>query len=88
MTGRRPAPEAVPAARCEAVERDGMVLQVFPNASGGRAERLELIGDPARLPGRGYDARDERTWRAVPGPSAFGLGALGPELRSVPRAVR
>ena len=59
-----------------------MVLQVFPNASGGRAERLELIGDPARLPGRGYDAADERTWMAVPGAVAFGLGALGPSFEA------
>ena len=59
-----------------------MVLQVFPNASGGAAERLELIGDPARLAGRGYDARDERTWRAVPEAVAFGLGALGPSFEA------
>ena len=73
--GPAPAPGAVRAARCEVVEREGMALQVFPKASGGGAERLELIGDPARLPGRGYDAPDERTWMAVPGAVAFGLGA-------------
>ncbi len=80
--GPPPAPGARPAARCEAVERDGMTLQVFPKTSGGGTERLELIGDPARLPGRGYDAQDERTWMAVPGSVAFGLGALGPTFEA------
>jgi anti-anti-sigma factor len=80
--GPSPAPGAGPAARCEAVEREGMTLQVFPKGSGGGAERLELIGDPARLPGRGYDAPDERTWMAVPGAVAFGLGALGPSFEA------
>jgi anti-anti-sigma factor len=75
-----PAPGTGPAARCEAVERDGMVLQVFPRADGGRAGRLERIGDPARLTGRGYEAADERVWMAVPGTAAFGLGALGPSF--------
>jgi anti-anti-sigma factor len=72
------APDTAPPARCEVVERDGMVLQVYPKAMDGRASRLELIGDPARLPGRGYDEADERTWMAVPGAVALGLGALGP----------
>jgi anti-anti-sigma factor len=76
--GPSPEPGAGPAARCEVVEREGMTLQVFPRAGGGGAGRLELIGDPARLAGRGYDATDERTWMAVPGEAAFGLGALGP----------
>jgi anti-anti-sigma factor len=76
--GSSPAPGAVPPARCEVVERDGMVLQVYPRASDGRASRLELMGDPARLPGRGYDEADERTWMADPGAVALGLGALGP----------
>jgi anti-anti-sigma factor len=80
--GRSPAAGAGPAARCAAVERSGMVLQVFPNAGGGGAERLELIGDPARLPGRGYEAADERTWMAVPGAAALGLGALGPSFEA------
>jgi anti-anti-sigma factor len=80
--GPSTAPGVVPASRCEAVERDGMTLQVFPNAGGGQAERLELIGDPARLPGRGYDAADERTWMAVPGAAALGLGALGPSFEA------
>ena len=66
------------ALQSEVIEREGMTLQIFPKASGGRAERLELFGDPARLPGRGYNAQDERTWRADPGAVAFGLGALGP----------
>ena len=79
-SGPAPAPKGGSAARCEAVERAGMTLQVFPNAHTGAPERLELIGDPARLPGRGYDATDERTWMAVPGAVAFGLGALGPSF--------
>jgi anti-anti-sigma factor len=76
------APGAGRAARAEVVERDGLVLQVFPRASGGAAERLELFGDPARLPERGYDARDERTWTAIPGAVALGLGALGPSFEA------
>lgn len=71
-----------PALGCEAIERDGMTLQVFPKASDGRAEPLELMGDPARLPGRGYDAQDERTWRADPAAVALGLGALGPSFEA------
>jgi len=77
-----PAPEAGPAARSEVVEREGMTLQTFPQPKGGEAECLELIGDPARLPGRGYEAVDERTWMAVPGAVAFGLGALGPSFEA------
>ena len=80
--GPSPAPGVAPAARCEMVEREGMALQVFPKASGGGADRLELIGDPARLPGRGYDAPDERTWMAIPGAVALGLGALGPSFEA------
>jgi len=80
--GPSPATGVAPAARCEMVEREGMVLQVFPKASGGGADRLELIGDPARLPGRGYDAPDERTWMAIPGAVALGLGALGPSFEA------
>jgi anti-anti-sigma factor len=80
--GPSSAPRAGPAVRCEVVERRGMALQFFPKAGGGGAERLELIGDPARLPGRGYDASDERTWMAVPGAVALGLGALGPSFEA------
>jgi anti-anti-sigma factor len=80
--GPSPAAGADRAARCEVVERQGMTLQLFPNARGGPAKRLELIGDPARLPGLGYDAQDERTWRAVPGAVALGLGALGPSFEA------
>jgi anti-anti-sigma factor len=80
--GPSPATGAGPAAKCEVVEREGMTLQIFPKASGDGAEPLELIGDPARLPGCGYDALDERTWRAVPGAVAFGLGALGPSFEA------
>ena len=78
--GPSPAAGAVPAAASEAVEWAGMTLQVFPRASGGEPERLELFGDPARLPGHGYDAPDERTWMAVPAAAALGLGALGPSF--------
>ncbi len=49
----------------------------------GRAvEPLERIGDPARLVGLGYDAPEERTWMAVPGSVALGLGALGPSFEA------
>jgi anti-sigma B factor antagonist len=67
-----------PAARGEAIEWDGLSLQVFPGGGDVPAGRLELIGDPARLRGRGYDASDERTWTADPHSAALGLGALGP----------
>ncbi len=77
-----PEVKQAPTAKCETIERERMVLQVFPSASGGAAERLELMGDPARLFGRGYDARDERTWSAVPEAVAFGLGALGPSFEA------
>ena len=75
-----PPPGVAPVAACELVERDGMALQVYANKSRGEAERLELIGDPTRLRGRGYDARDDRTWMAVPGAVGLGLGALGPSF--------
>lgn len=68
--------------RCEVVEQAGMTLQVFPRAKGAGAGRLELIGDPARLHGRGYDEHDEQPWKAVPGAAAFGLGALGPSFEA------
>ena len=68
--------------RCEVVEQAGMTLQVFPRANGAGPGRLELIGDPARLPGRGYDEHDEQPWKAVPGAAAFGLGALGPSFEA------
>src|SRR5262245_16035289 len=80
--GPSPAPGAGPAARGEAEERHGMVLQVFPRANGERAGRLELIGDPARLTGRGYEATDERAWMAASGAAALGLGALGPSFEA------
>jgi anti-anti-sigma factor len=77
-----PADGALPAPRFELIERKGMVLQVFPKPAGNGAARLELIGDPARLPGRGYEAPDERTWMAAPGAVALGLGALGPSFEA------
>ena len=78
-----PAPGTYPAAGCETVERKGVTLQIFPNAkSRGETERLDLIGDPLRLPGRGYDALDERAWKAVPAEAALGLGALGPSFEA------
>jgi anti-sigma B factor antagonist len=80
--GPDPVPGTDGAGRCEVVERGGMVLQIFPKASGGGVERLQLIGDPARLPGNGYDAPDEQTWMAVPGAIALGLGALGPNFET------
>ena len=80
--GPAPVPGTDGAARCEVVERGGMALQVFPKPSGGGVERLQLIGDPARLARSGYDAPDERTWMAVPGAIALGLGALGPNFET------
>jgi anti-anti-sigma factor len=74
------APAVRTAVKGKVVERDRMTLQVFPQANGGVVDRLELFGDPARLPGRGYDAQDEQTWMAVPGAAALGLGALGPNF--------
>jgi anti-sigma B factor antagonist len=73
------------AAQCELVERGGMALQIFPKSSGGGVERLQLIGDPARLLASGYDASDERTWMAAPGAIALGLGALGPNFETCRR---
>ncbi len=79
-----PSPDrgASPAARCETVEREGMALQIFPKTGGGSAEPLELIGDPSRFSGCGFDAADERTWSAVPEAVALGLGALGPDFEA------
>ena len=76
--GPSPAPADGPTAACRSIEREGMTLQVFPSPAAAAPADLALIGDPARLPGRGYDAADERTWMAEPGAVAFGLGALGP----------
>lgn len=78
--GPSPAPAGAPTATCRSIERDGMTLQVFPGPTAVAPADLALIGDPARLPGRGYDAADERTWMAEPGAVAFGLGALGPSF--------
>jgi anti-anti-sigma factor len=69
-----------PALKCETIEREGVVLQVFPAKSPGAIERLELMGDPARLSGGGYNARDALTWSAIPETAALGLGALGPNF--------
>ena len=77
-----PALKTSPAVKCETIERERMVLQVFPRVAGGVPEKLELIGDPARLIGRGYDGPDEQTWRAIPDAVAFGLGALGPSFEA------
>ena len=41
-----------------------------------------MIGDPAQAASGGYDEADERTWRAVPGGVALGLGALGPNFEA------
>ena len=42
-----------------------MALQIFPKASGGGVERLQLIGDPARLPGVGTTRRTSGPgWRS------------------------
>ncbi len=80
--GPSPAPESSPAVESETFEREGMVLQVYPPYSDVGAERLDLIGDPERLCGRGYDASDEQIWSAVPGAVGLGLGALGPSFEA------
>jgi anti-anti-sigma factor len=61
-------------------EVDGMTLQVFKKSRDTSCEPLELIGDATRLPHRGYDEADDRSWRAMPGQVAVGLGALGPSF--------
>jgi anti-anti-sigma factor len=66
----------------ETIEREGLVLHVFSNTHRGGPERLELMGDPARLFEGGYNQRDERTWSAVPEAVALGLGALGPDFEA------
>jgi anti-anti-sigma factor len=78
--GPAPPPMADSAVKSEAVERDGVALQVFPNVLGATAERLELIGNPAQFAGLAYAARDERIWNAAVDSVAFGLGALGPSF--------
>ncbi len=77
-----PAPglKSAPAAKCEAIDREGMVLQVFPKAAGSQAERLDLMGDPTRFGAGGFDATHEITWSAVADAVALGLGALGPSF--------
>jgi anti-anti-sigma factor len=56
-----------------------MTLQAFtrPSDAAPAVEGIGLIGDPAKLASGGYGAADDRTWRAVPGGVALGLGALG-----------
>jgi anti-anti-sigma factor len=67
---------------CVAIDGDGMTLRVFKNSRGVGPQPLDLIGDAARLPGRGYDESDDRAWRAAPGEVAIGLGALGPNFEA------
>jgi anti-anti-sigma factor len=78
-----PSPEMsqAQARKCVTIERERMALEVFASARGGGAARLELMGDPNRLCGGGFDAHDERTWRANPEAVALGLGALGPSFQ-------
>lgn len=80
--GPSPASPDGPPAEFETIERDGLSLQVYPGAGDGRPERLEIIGDPTRLVGRGYDEAHESTWMAAPGSAALGLGALGPSFEA------
>ena len=82
-----PSPEIVPTTtvKCETLERERMVLQAFPSAIAGGAERLELMGNPARLSGAVTNRSMSATWSAVPAAVAFGLGALGPSFESCSR---
>src|SRR6185312_2796160 len=73
---------AVVAPSATTLERPGVTLQVFTKQGSKSPERLELMGDPARLPHRGYAEADERTWRASSGRVALGLGALGPNFEA------
>ena len=57
-----------------------MVLQVFPKSIGHGTEPLELIGDPARLPGADTSRRTSGRGGPNPRAVAFGLGALGPSF--------
>ena len=61
-----PAPglKSAPAAKCETIDREGMVLQVFPKAAGGQAECLDLMGVPTRFGAGGFVATHEITWAA------------------------
>jgi anti-sigma B factor antagonist len=77
-----PVPGTDGAPQCEVAERGGVALQIFPKSSAVGAERLQLIGDPARVLTSGYDVPDERTWMADPGAIALGLGALGPNFET------
>jgi anti-anti-sigma factor len=78
--GPAPATATRSVAKCAVVDREGVILQMFASPNGRRPGCLELIGDPARLPGRGYTSADERIWTAVPEAVALGLGALGPSF--------
>src|SRR5262249_54453334 len=78
--GASPALGTGPAPRCEAVERHGMILQVFPRANGGPPGRLRLIGDPPPPARRRYEAAGEGAWVAGTGAAAPPLGALGPSF--------
>src|SRR5262249_2760541 len=83
QTLRGSGPATGPAAvASKTLDLTSMTLQVFPAPPGAAAavERVGLIGDPTKLASRGYGAADDRTWRAVPGAVALGLGALGREF--------
>jgi anti-anti-sigma factor len=58
-----------------------MTLQVFKGAAAA-VERLELVGDPAKLTAGGYSAGDDVTWRAESLRVGLGLGALGPSFEA------
>src|SRR4051812_4871025 len=73
---------AGPAASSVTLDRAGMTLQVFKRPSAAAIVRLDLIGDPAKLASRGYEAADDRTWVADPDGVALGLGALGPDFEA------
>ncbi len=77
-----PAPglKSAPAAKCETIDREGMVLQVFSESRRrpGRACRVDGRAFAARA--GGFDASHEITWSAIPDAVALGLGALGPSF--------
>ena len=75
-------PIAGPSASSVTHDLPAMTLEVFKGSAAATVERLELIGDPAKLTSRGYGAGDDVTWRAAPLRVGLGLGSLGPSFEA------
>jgi anti-anti-sigma factor len=78
--GRHADTAAIIAPACDTIDGDGITLRIFKSSRPVAVECLELIGDPTRLPHRGYAETDDRPWRALSDRVAIGLGALGPSF--------